>query len=60
LHRDCIAQYVVGHLKTVASAKSEAVAAGGLSLIGSSYEGVGLNDAVLSARREVERVTKTE
>lgn len=56
ISRDCIAQYVVGHLRTVAEARSAAAEYGGLSLVGSSYDGVGVNDSILSARMAVELI----
>ena len=31
---------------------------GGISLVGSSYDGVGVNDSILSARKAVEEVGK--
>jgi len=52
--RQCIAQYTVGHLERVAKARQiinqEKLP---LSLVGSSYDGVGINDTILSARRSV-------
>lgn len=52
--RQCIAQYTVGHLERVARARQiinqEKLP---LSLVGSSYDGVGINDTILSARRSV-------
>lgn len=49
--RECIAQYTVGHLERVAAART-AISQDALpmSLVGSSYDGVGINDTILSAR----------
>lgn len=49
--RDCIPQYVVGHVERVNRIKSY-VAKNELplSLCGASYHGVGVNDVVLSAK----------
>ena len=47
---------MVGHLRTVAEARSAAAECGGISLVGSSYDGVGVNDSILSARMAVELV----
>ena len=56
LHRNCIAQYTVGHGQRVEKMrqiiKNEDL---NLALVGSSYDGVGLNDAVLSSRIQVEQ-----
>lgn len=49
--RDCIAQYVVGHSETVNSARkliSDLELP--LALAGSSYDGVGVNDVIMSAK----------
>ncbi|XP_023334507.1 protoporphyrinogen oxidase [Eurytemora carolleeae] len=52
--RNCIAQYTVGHLARVKTAR-DIINQGRLplSIVGSSYDGVGINDTILSARRSV-------
>jgi protoporphyrinogen/coproporphyrinogen III oxidase len=52
LQRDCIPQYVVGHDDRLKAAHGELLAAfkGRLSVAGSSYTGVGLNDCARAAR----------
>ncbi|KAJ8868915.1 hypothetical protein PR048_030456 [Dryococelus australis] len=55
--RDCIPQYVVGHHGRVARIKqyiNENKLP--LSLIGSSFDGVGVNDVILCARRAVNNI----
>ena len=52
--RDCIAQYVVGHSEVVCSArKLIADLKLPLALAGSSYDGVGVNDVIMSAKNAV-------
>nr|KAJ3421585.1 hypothetical protein HK105_003018 [Polyrhizophydium stewartii] len=50
--RDCIPHYAVGHADRVASVEAfiEQTMPGRLSLVGSSYRGVGVNDCVHTAR----------
>lgn len=49
--RDCIAQYVVGHSEVVSSARRLiADLRLPLALAGSSYDGVGVNDVIMSAK----------
>ncbi|XP_068220174.1 protoporphyrinogen oxidase isoform X2 [Palaemon carinicauda] len=52
--RDCIPQYVVGHSEAVYNArrliKEQNIP---LTLAGNSYDGVGVNDAIMSAKRAV-------
>lgn len=52
IHRNCIAQYTVGHNERLKKAR-KIIAENKLpiSLIGSSYDGVGVNDAIMSAKR---------
>ena len=54
IHRNCIAQYIVGHKQKVEKmrdfVKSKNIP---ISLIGSAYDGVAINDAILSARQHV-------
>ncbi|XP_063237350.1 protoporphyrinogen oxidase [Bacillus rossius redtenbacheri] len=55
--RDCIPQYVVGHQARVARIKQYVSQHKlPLSLIGSSFDGVGVNDVILCARRAVDNV----
>ena len=54
IQRNCIAQYTVGHKQRVAAARN-AVKNSALSLIGSSYDGVGINDSIMSAKNAVLR-----
>ena len=55
VNRDCIAQYKVGHKEIVQSSfryiQDNQLP---LSLIGSSYQGVGVNDCVLGAKNLVD------
>ena len=55
VQKNCIAQYTVGHSKRVADSRKrirdEKLP---LSLVGSSYDGVGINDVIMSAKRQVE------
>lgn len=62
LHKDCIPQYTVGHSKRMkdASLELEAAFKGKLRVAGSSYEGVGLNDCVRSARDVVMRLKEED
>ena len=57
VQKNCIAQYTVGHLSRVENAR-KAIADEGLpiSLVGSSFDGVGINDVIMSAKRQVESV----
>lgn len=49
--RDCIAQYVVGHTDVVSSARKLIKDLKlPLNLAGSSYDGVGINDVIMSAK----------
>ncbi|XP_023947576.2 protoporphyrinogen oxidase [Bicyclus anynana] len=54
LHK-CIPQYVVGHYERVAAIR-EYISSNNLpiSLVGSSYDGVGINDVIYSAKTQVE------
>lgn len=55
--KNCIPQYVVGHNETVAKI-NDYISSKFLpiSLCGSSYEGVGVNDVILSAKKAVDHV----
>nr|CAD7205172.1 unnamed protein product [Timema douglasi] len=58
--RDCIPQYVLGHHDRVARIKSYLRKHNlPLSVVGASYDGVGINDVILSARRAVEKLRGT-
>jgi oxygen-dependent protoporphyrinogen oxidase len=52
LQRECIPQYTVGHVSRLMSAHQQLMSEfkGKLLVAGNSYEGVGLNDCVRSAR----------
>jgi len=51
IQEDCIAQYTVGHLARVRSARADiAREKWPLRLVGSSYDGVGINDSIMSAK----------
>lgn len=57
--RDCIPQYVVGHTQRVRRIHDYISAHRiPLALCGSSYQGVGLNDVILSAKQAVRDVVK--
>ncbi|XP_018016994.1 protoporphyrinogen oxidase-like [Hyalella azteca] len=58
--RACIPQYVVGHTEVVASAR-RLIDQHKLpvSLAGNSYDGVGVNDAILSAKAAVQNLATT-
>ena len=51
---NCIAQYTVGHRARVAKARQFLNdQCPGLSIVGSSYDGVGINDTILSSKTNV-------
>jgi len=53
--KQCIAQYTVGHTRRVRTARDIIREKGlPLSIVGSSYDGVGINDTIMSARNSVE------
>ncbi|RKF64507.1 Protoporphyrinogen oxidase [Erysiphe neolycopersici] len=57
LHKDCIPQYTVGHQRLLSQAKNElSDFMGRLSVTGSGYRGVGVNDCAASARDLVSRM----
>ncbi|XP_034552961.1 protoporphyrinogen oxidase isoform X2 [Notolabrus celidotus] len=57
LQKDCIPQYYLGHHRRVESMRSFIKENNlPLSLIGSSYDGVSVNDVIFSGRREVEKL----
>jgi protoporphyrinogen/coproporphyrinogen III oxidase len=51
-----IPQYSMGHVKRVCAIEERAAAAGGLTLIGNAYRGVGISDVVRDAFAMAERV----
>ncbi len=54
IQRGCIPQYLVGHGARVVGARAAIRDAGlSASLVGCSYDGVGINDAIMSAKRQV-------
>ncbi|CAK6972025.1 protoporphyrinogen oxidase [Scomber scombrus] len=60
LHRDCIPQYYQGHFRAVESMRSFIKEHNlPLSLIGSSYDGVSVNDVIFSGRTAVEELLGT-
>jgi len=58
LHKNCIPQYTVGHSRRMKDASGELEEAfkGRVRVAGNSYEGVGLNDCIRSARDVVMRL----
>lgn len=52
IQENCIAQYTVGHKQRVEKAR-RSLQDLPISLVGTSYDGVGLNDGILSARQSV-------
>ncbi|KAM7420084.1 hypothetical protein PAMA_014677 [Pampus argenteus] len=57
LQRDCIPQYYQGHFRRVESMRSFIQKKNlSMSLIGSSYDGVSVNDVIFSARTAVEEL----
>jgi oxygen-dependent protoporphyrinogen oxidase len=54
IHRQCIAQYTVGHAQRVAQVRA-LIGQHKLpiSLVGSSYDGVGVNDAIMSSKVQI-------
>ncbi|KAM3872639.1 protoporphyrinogen oxidase [Diretmus argenteus] len=60
LHKDCIPQYHLGHWRRVESMRSYIrKKLLPLSLAGSSYDGVSVNDVIFSGRRAVEELLET-
>ena len=54
IHRKCIAQYIVGHKQRVQQIRQQITENHlPIGLVGSAYDGVGINDAILSARQHV-------
>ncbi|KAI8927305.1 hypothetical protein BC831DRAFT_453052 [Entophlyctis helioformis] len=61
IHRDCIPQYMVGHAQRMESVHEYLTGDlnGRLSVVGSSYEGVGVNDCVHGSRVAATRIVKS-
>uniref|UniRef100_A0AAV2MFM6 Protoporphyrinogen oxidase n=1 Tax=Knipowitschia caucasica TaxID=637954 RepID=A0AAV2MFM6_KNICA len=60
LHRDCIPQYYLGHAQRVELMRSWIRDADlPLSLVGSSYDGVSVNDVIFSGRTAAESLLQT-
>ena len=54
IHRKCIAQYTVGHRERVRLIREYIKENDmNINIIGSAYDGVGINDAILSSRQQV-------
>ena len=55
IHRNAIAQYTVGHSQRVSKLRqlSENMP---MAFVGSSYDGVGLNDAIMSSKVQIEKL----
>ena len=61
IHRDAIAQYTVGHTARLKQMRSIIESEGlPLSLVGSAYDGVGINDAIVSAKKGVNSLMGTD
>lgn len=61
LQQDCIPQYRPGHFRTVESMRAFISSSSlPLSLTGSSYDGVSVNDVIFNGRRAVERLLGQE
>jgi len=59
LQKNCIPQYLVGHSQLLSKIDSSLAASQlPLSLVGSSYRGVSVNDCAFNARKEVDRVVE--
>lgn len=55
--RECIPQYLVGHEKRVTDIEEAVNNLGYLSIVGSSYRGVAINDVIAYAKVEAEKVS---
>jgi len=57
VHEKCIAQYTVGHAQRVKKLRELTTKAKlPFAFVGSAYDGVGLNDAIMSSKTQVQRV----
>ena len=54
IHKDCIAQYTIGHINRVKEIrrciKEKNMP---ISIVGSAFDGVGINDAIMSSRKQI-------
>ena len=57
IHRNAIAQYTVGHWHRVQELREKAQDYP-LAFVGSSYDGVGVNDAIMSSKNQIENRIK--
>ena len=57
IHKNCIAQYTIGHIDRVAKIRS-CIKENNIpiSFVGSAFDGVGINDAILSSRRQINQL----
>ena len=59
VQKNCIPQYQVGHLKTVDSINNEIKEKKlPLTVVGSSYKAVGLNDCIYNSQTEAEKLVQ--
>ena len=59
VQKNCIPQYQVGHLKTIDSINNEIKEKQlPLTLVGSSYKAVGLNDCIYNSQVETEKLVQ--
>ena len=57
IHEKCIAQYTVGHAQRVAKLREITEAKKlPIAFVGSAYDGVGLNDAIMSSKIQVNKI----
>lgn len=55
---DCIPQYQVGHVERMQELHEALDRIGGLSVVGASYDGVGVNDCIWSGLQTAERLIR--
>ena len=54
IHKNCIAQYTIGHMDRVRKIRSFIKENNmPISLVGSAFDGVGINDAIMSSRKQI-------
>jgi oxygen-dependent protoporphyrinogen oxidase len=56
VQEQCIPQYTVGHEDTITSIESQCKSLGRLSLVGSSFRGVSVNDCVFNAKKVIQNI----
>lgn len=57
IHKNCIAQYTIGHINRVGKIRSYIKGNNlPISFVGSAFDGVGINDAILSSRRQIKQL----